>query len=61
MSSLFETLAIICLAGLTSDYGIKPAFSLASIALIFLYGINLLVHIVYQRFLRMDHAFKYWE
>lgn len=59
--SLLESIGLLFLVGLTSDYGIKPSYSLSSCALAFLLALNLFSALVYFRQLRPDIVFKYWE
>jgi hypothetical protein len=59
--SVLETVGLLFLVGLSSDYGIRPSFSLSFCALMFLYGLNLFFFVIYLKELKHDSAFKYWE
>ena len=59
--SVLESIGLFFLVGLTSDYGIKPSYSLAACALLFLFGLNLFSAIIYFKQIKTDVVFKYWE
>lgn len=59
--SILETIGIIGIVALSNDYGIYPSYSLSLCALLFLYGMNVFFAIVYQKTIKLDSAFKYWE
>lgn len=61
MLSVLETVGLICLVGLSSEYGIRPSYSLSACALMFLYGMNLFFALVYFKQIKTDIVFKYWE
>ena len=61
MLSLLETVGLISIYALSSDYGITPASNLSGMAMLFLIGLNLFSFIIYQQQLKTDSAFKYWE
>lgn len=59
--SVLETIGLICLVSLSSQYGIRPSYSLSACALMFLYGMNLFFSLVYFKQIKADIVFKYWE
>jgi len=59
--SVLESIGLFFLVGLTSDYGIRPSYSLSGCALLFLCGLNLFQSIIYFKQLKGDIVFKYWE
>ena len=61
MLSFFEMIGLACLAILSGNYGIGPASTLSSMALLFLIGLNLFCFLIYRFQLKNDSAFKYWE
>lgn len=61
MLSILETVGLISIYALSSDYGITPASNLSGMAMVFLIGLNLFSFIIYQQQLKNDSAFKYWE
>ena len=61
MLSVLETIGLVCLVGLSNEYGIRPSYSLSACALMFLYGMNLFFALVYFKQIKTDIVFKYWE
>ena len=61
MASLLETVGLLSLCGLTGEYGITPSFYLSLLSVCFLYGMNLFFQLIYQKSMKEDSAFKYWE
>lgn len=59
--SVLESVGLFFLVGLTSNYGIKPSYTLSSLALVFLFALNLFSAIIYFKLLKPDIVFKYWE
>ena len=59
--SVLETIGLISLVSLSGQYGIRPTYSLAACALMFLYGMNLFFSLVYFKQIKTDIVFKYWE
>ena len=56
-----ETVGLLSLVALARDYGIQPAFYLALLGIMFLYGLNLFFTMIYFTQLKKDSSFKYWE
>jgi len=61
MLSVLESIGLFCLVALSSEYGIRPAYSLSGCALAFLFGINMFAALVYFKQIKRDIVFKYWE
>ena len=59
--SVLESIGLFCLVALSSEYGIRPAYSLSGCALAFLLGLNLFAALVYFKQIKPDIVFKYWE
>ena len=59
--SVLESIGLLFLVALTSDYGIAPSYSLSACALAFLLALNLFSALVYFKQIRPDIVFKYWE
>jgi hypothetical protein len=47
MLGILETAGLVSIFVLSSDYGIRPAYSLSSLALMFLVGLNLFFAVIY--------------
>ena len=58
MLSILETIGLVSMVSLSSDYGIAPAYSLSAMALLFLGGLNIFATMIYLQQLKYDSAFK---
>ena len=54
MASILETVGLLCLCGLTGEYGITPSFYLSLLGVCFLYGMNLFFQLIYQKSMKED-------